>query len=154
MSTLTPLPGGFTITGAHRIVANLVLSPGDGKATVQAKFKRAAASGGNAMTSSLTRDLPDGSQQFTSFAVSAPTMANIEIPLGVFTGRKVTYKVVDGPLWRTLTFWVVTTDATGSGEVWHLELCVCVPPDGVTDFEVKAMTAPAVVTSVDVTPGP
>lgn len=154
MSTVAPVANGFTITGAHRIVANLVLSPADGKATIAAKFKRAAASGANAMTAMLTRDLSDGSQQFTSLAISAPTMATLDVPLGVFSGRKVSWNVKDGPLWRTLNFWVTTLDTLGTDEVWHLDLCVCVPPDGTTDFDVRAMSAPASVTSVDVTPGP
>jgi len=152
MSTMTPVPGGFTIAGAHRIVANLVLSPADGKATVKAKFKRAAATGGNSMSASLTRDLSDGSQQFTSLAVSAPTGGDFDIPLGVFPGRKVTWSVSDLGMWRTLTISVDSLDTLGTGEVWHLELCVCVPPDGVTDYDVRATTASATVTSVDVTP--
>jgi len=153
MSTLTPVTNGFQVTGARRVIANLLLSPVNGKATIVAKFKKAAASGvGHSMTAALTRDIGG----FTSLAISSPTMANLDIDLGLFPGRQVSYNVKDGLVWRTLTFWVTTADTYGTNEVWHLDLAVAEPaPDGVTDYDIRATaTTPttAQVTSVDVTP--
>src|SRR5882672_1551940 len=152
MSTLTPVPGGFPIAGAHRVVANLVLSCAGGKASFQAKFKRAAASGANSMSCLLTRDLTDGSQQFSSVAISAPSGGDIEMPLGLFSGRQVIWRVGDMGLWRMLAIDVNSLDALGTGETWHLDLCVCVPANGTTDYDIRALTPTATVTSVDVTP--
>ena len=132
-----------------RIIANLVLSPG--KSGCQAKFPRAAAIGANSLSVSLTRELADGTQQFSSIAVNATATTPLSPPLGVFAGCQVGWTIKDVGTNRTLAIAIQTPDP-GADEVWHLELCVKAPAGGKVNVEVKSTPPQSTVSSVDVTP--
>jgi hypothetical protein len=152
MSTLTAVVNGFAVSGAHRIIANLSLSPSGTKCVFQAKFLRAAAIGNNSLSGSLTRDLPDGTKQFNSIALNATATSPIVAPLGVFSGRQASWTIKDLGVNRTLAVTVTSIDGLGTDEVWHLEIVANQADGSAVDFEVKSTPAPATITSVDVTP--
>lgn len=152
MSTLTAVINGFSVVGAHRIIANLSLSPAGTKSVFQAKFLRSIAIGNNSLSGSLTRDLPDGTHQFNSIALNATATSPLYAPLGVFTGRQVSWTIKDLGVNRTLTVTITSVDGSGTDEAWHLELAANMEDGSAVDIEVKSTPAPAVITSVDVTP--
>jgi hypothetical protein len=153
MATINPIPGGFSIGGANSITVNLLCSPSAGPASFEVKFPRVAASGTNSMSGSLYREMPDGSTEFSSVALSAPTFVDIPFPDGTFTGRDgSTWSVADSGKWRTLTITVISSDGLGTGEPWQLDLSVCMPPGGLTNFTVASLTPEAVVSNVIATP--
>ena len=152
MSTLTAVVNGFAVTGARRIIANLSLSPAGTKSVFQAKFLRTVAIGNNSLSGSLTRDLADGTTQFTSIALNATATSPLVAPLGVFNGRQVSWTIKDLGMNRTLAVTVTSVDGLGTDEVWHLELAANQEDGSAVDMDVKSTPAPAIITSVDVTP--
>jgi len=157
MSSLTAVTGGFDIGAAHRIVVHMTLfspaMPVGNTCTFKATFPAAAANSPKSMTGSITRDLPGGATQSNGIGVGAITPTELVIPLGVFTNRKVSYKVADSLAGdRTLTMRVRSLDGYGLNEVWHLELAITVDPADVTDFKLRTVGAGLTMDSVDVTP--
>jgi hypothetical protein len=160
MSTITSNKfQGFTITAANRIVANFTLSVGeqpDGPTggtpfVFTVTFPRNAARPPKMMIGSLSRDLPGGGAEFTSIAVSAPT-GDVQVPLGVFSGRSVVWSVKDSFPNRVLMVTISSLDSMGTNEVWHQNLQITVAPTDETNFDVAILSGVGSVTSVDVTP--
>lgn len=153
MATITQNANGYSITAAHRIVAHMTLSAFPKGATYTIVFEKAKASPNKVMSGSLTRDLPGGGVQSNSIPISAVTMNEVVVPLGVFTGRRVAYTVADnaGAGTRTLTVKIRSLDGTGVNEVWHHNLSIIQGPADLSDFDLSAAGA-ATIDSVDVTP--
>ena len=136
MSTLDAVAGGFDVTGAHSIVANMTVlppPPAVGKtSSIRVTFDPLAPGPGASMIGSLTRDLPAGGTQVNAVSL-APTGGEVVIPLGIFSGRRVSYSVADpNPNAYTLTLKIRSLDGYGVNEIWHLQLDVLTPPAGVT----------------------
>jgi hypothetical protein len=149
MATVNPIPGGYSVAGANSITVNLLLSPEAGPASFEVRFPRIAASGANSMSGTLYREMPDGSTEFGGVALNTPTMGDIPFPYGTFTGRDGSiWNVADMGKWRTLVITILSSDGLGDAEPWFLDLYVCVPPGGLTNFTVAALTPQAVVTGV------
>jgi hypothetical protein len=151
MSTVTAVPNGFSILGANSIYADLSLSPANGSCTITSKFPRSAAAGANALSACFIRDLPDGTQEFSSVPLHTTTPP-VPFPDGTFTGRSATWAVADQGVNRTLTINVTSTDGTGTGEVWHLDQQVCLPAGGETNFTLVAVAPNASITDVTASP--
>ena len=160
MATITANKfSGFTITGANRIVANLVVTFGEqpggqvgGTPLVfTITFPRSAAVPPlKMMIGQLTRDLTGGGS--TSIGVSATT-GDVQVLSGIFPGRDVVWKVTDTPqLKRILQVTITSTDACGTDETWHQELQITKPSGGTTSFDVAIVSGNGSVSSVDVIP--
>lgn len=153
MSSINPVPGGYSILGANQISADLDLSPANGPCVVNAMFPRSAATGANALSACLIWYLPDGTQDFSSVPLHALTPP-VAFPAGCFPGRNVTWAVADAGAHRTLTLNVTSTDGTGVDEGWELDISVNLPPGGETNFTVTANQPNANVANVGVVPPP
>ena len=157
MSSLTAVTGGFDVGAAHRIVAHMTLfspaMPVGNTCTFKASFPAAAATSPKSMMATITRDLEGGGSQSNGIGVAACTPTELTIPLGVFSNRKVSYKVADNLAGlRTLTMKVQSLDGYGLNEVWHLELAILVDDTDTTDFKLRVVGSGMTIDSVDVTP--
>lgn len=157
MSSLTAVTTGFDVGAAHRIVAHMTLfspsMPTGNTCTFKVSFPAAAANSPKCMTGTITRDLPGGSSQSNGIGIGCITPTELVLPLGVFTNRKVSYKVTDSlTKERTLTMRIRSLDGYGLNEVWHLELAIVVDPADVTDFKLRVAGAGMTIDSVDITP--
>lgn len=157
MSSLTTVTAGFDVGAAHRIVAHMTLfspsMPTGNTCTYKVTFPASAANTPKSMTGTITRDLPGGTTQSNGIGVGCITPTELVLPLGVFTNRKVTYKVSDSLAKdRTVTIRVRSLDGYGLNEVWHLELAIVVDPADVADFKLRVSGAGMTIDSVDITP--
>jgi hypothetical protein len=155
MAVLNAVAGGFDVSAAHAIVANMTIlppPPAVGKTSaLRVTFNPDKAGAGCSMIGTLTRDLSGGGTQVNAISTS-PTGGEVVVPLGAFTGRKVSYTVADpDPGVRTLTLKIRSLDGYGVNEIWRLEIVILNPPAGTTDFQLRAGTN-LTVDSVNVTP--
>lgn len=160
MATIVPnRSNGYTIQGANHIVANFTITvgeqpdgpPGGTPFIFTITFPRGAANPPRLIVGSLSRDLPVGGPEFTSTPVSTPS-GDVPVPLGVFNGRSVVWNVSDNLAKRILQVTITSLDTMGTGEVWHEDLQITVPPGGTANFDVAILSGIGSVTSVNVTP--
>jgi hypothetical protein len=145
--TATP-GGGYDVTGAHGIVANLLVFAL--KQAAPSAIRAAITAVAGTMVGQLTRDLPGGSKETYPISVSGNTGGNVQIPPGTFSYRDVTYSVDAAGL---LTLTITSLDTYGLNEIWHLETTITSPADGVTTFKLR-LGGNLKISSVTVTPIP
>ena len=150
MAKVDPIQDGYKITDAQRFGVNLVLSPAYGPSVYKATFLRSSAVAPKQLGSTLTRNLTGGMKEFYPLPVDQETMGDLEVPMGVFAGRKVTWSVVRSGLNRVLTVTVDSRDTLGVYESWYPEMCVNKPVGGYVTVSVTATPPQALITGVNV----
>jgi hypothetical protein len=166
MATITQEAGGFIVTDASRITANMTLfspvMPTDRTVNYDVLVpKDAAAPPTGTILSTLTRVLPGGATQYYSIVLSALVNNEVFLPSGIFPGRRVGYTVKDeanpkGGTDRKLSMKIMSLDGSGANESWRQLFIVALPAGKSTGFTLKfpaGLTAGEMTfDSVDVNP--
>ena len=147
MPTVTPIQDGFRVSGAKRMGSNLTMSPAFGPSVYVATFARAIAVSPKQLGSSLTRTLPGG-KEYYPLPVDQETMGDLVVPMGVFSGRKVTWNVTRVGTNHVLTVTVESRDTLGVYESWYPEMCVNKPTTGTLAATVTGTPPQALLTGV------
>lgn len=148
MSSVDPIVDGYKITDGSRFGVNLMLSPAYGPAVYKAVFLRSACVAPKSLSSSITRNLPGGMKEYYPLPVDQDTMGDLEVPMGVFSGRKVTWSVARVGANRVLTVTVESRDTLGVYENWCPEMSVNKPVGGCVTASVTAAIPQALITGV------
>jgi len=148
MASIDPIQDGYKITDGQHFGVNLMLSPAYGPSVYTATFLRSATVAPKSLGSSLTRNLPGGMKEYYPLPVDQDTMGDLEVPMGVFSGRKVTWSVARVGTSRVLTVTVESRDTLGVYENWYPEMCVNKPVGGCVNVTVTAGVPQALITGV------